>query len=130
MNESSGFSAAFIRSISPSRRATGAEAEQSVLDARQHRIGIALRVEPREADRRIGFVDGAEGVDPQRLFRDPAAVAERGLARVAAARIDAGEADHRASGGSPTASAAPAPGAPPPASRPAPASACWSAAGC
>src|SRR5205807_208917 len=79
------------------RAQIGAEVEQLVLDARQHCIGLARAVQSGEADRRVGLVDGAEGFDPERLLRDPATVAERGLALVAAAGVDAGQPDHRLS---------------------------------
>jgi hypothetical protein len=75
----------------------GAEVEQVVLDAGQHRIDVAIagrRVQPRDPDRRVGLVDRAVGLDAQRVLGDPAAVAQRGLAGVAAARVDAGQPDH------------------------------------
>ena len=53
-------------------------------------------MEAGQADRGVGFVDGAERLDPQGLFRDPAAVAERGLAAIAAARVDPGQPHHAA----------------------------------
>ena len=77
------------------RAQIGAEIEQIVLDARQHRVGLGIGMEPRQADRGVGLVDRAERLDPQRLLRHAAAVAERGLSLVAAARVDAGELDHR-----------------------------------
>ena len=77
----------------------GAEIEQIVLDARQHciRIGIRRRthMQPRQPDRGIGLIDRAERLDPERLLWHARAVAERGLARVAAPCVDAGEAHHQ-----------------------------------
>src|SRR5437660_335764 len=77
------------------RAEVGAEIEQIVLDARQHciRIGIRRRthMQPRQTDRGIGLVDRAERLDPERLLWHARAVAERGLARVAAPCVDAGE---------------------------------------
>ena len=41
-----------------------------------------------DPERRVELVDGAERADPAVELRDARAVAERGLARVAAARVD------------------------------------------
>ena len=71
----------------------GAEVEQIVLDPRQHRVGGGLGVQAREADRGVGLVDRAVGGDPQIVLGDPAAVAERGPAAVAALGVDLGQAD-------------------------------------
>ncbi len=88
--------------IAALRRAEiGAEIEQIVLYQGQHRVGRLVRLwvggdmEPRQADRGIGLIDGAERLDPQRLFRDPAAVTERRLAAIATARVDPGQPHHR-----------------------------------
>src|SRR5712691_7147480 len=77
------------------RAQIGAQIEQIVLDARQHLIGLAVGMKPRQSDRGIGFIDRAKGRDAQRLLWHPGAVAERGFPLVAAACVDAGEAHHR-----------------------------------
>src|SRR5712691_1939727 len=77
------------------RAQIGAQIEQIVLDARQHLIGLAVGMKPRQSDSGIGFVDGAKGRDAQRLLGHAGAVAERSFARVAAARVDAGEPHHQ-----------------------------------
>src|ERR1051326_8877307 len=78
------------------RREIGAEIEQVVLDARQHRVDfrIAARVETDEPDHGVELVDRAVGGDPQIVFRAPLAAAERGGAVVAGSRVDAVEHDH------------------------------------
>ena len=79
----------------------GAEIEQIVLDARQHRldreIGRVARIahrEQREADGAIRFVDVAHRRDARVALRPPRAVAEPGLALVAGARVDDVQLDH------------------------------------
>jgi hypothetical protein len=73
----------------------GAEIEQIILDARQRGIDLGRAgVQPRDPERRIGLVDRAVGLDPQIVLVDPAAVAQRGLAGIAAARVDAGQPHH------------------------------------
>ena len=52
------------------RAEVGAEIEQVVLDARQHGVGLALRVQPGDADDAVGLVDGAVGGDAQVVLRD------------------------------------------------------------
>src|SRR6185437_6274169 len=75
----------------------GAEVEELVLDAAEHRILVAARVQPSEAERGVRLVDRAVGLDPERLLWHARAVAERSLALVAAARVDLGELHHRRS---------------------------------
>ena len=71
-----------------------AEVEQVVLDARQHRVGVARKMQAREANRRVRFVHRAAGFDARGVLGHAVAVAERGLAGVAAAGIDPVELDH------------------------------------
>ena len=72
----------------------GADVEELVLDALERRAqrGRELAGE-RDAELRVQLVDGAERADPAVELRGPAAVAEARLARVAAARVDPGQAD-------------------------------------
>src|SRR5665213_1543104 len=84
-----GADAGYLVQLAARFRQIGAEVEKLVLDARQHRIGGALGVEPRQADCRVGLVHRAVGLDPRARFRDAAAVAEPGLAPIAGAGIDA-----------------------------------------
>ena len=74
------------------RREIGAEVEKVVLDARQHSVDLGGGVQADEADDGVRLVHRAKGLDAQRLLRHAAAVGERGLALVAAARIDARQA--------------------------------------
>jgi hypothetical protein len=116
MKESSGASFSFIASISCSSRSTwrslirsggyfgfsssGAEVEEVVLDSAEHRVGVARRVQPRDADRRVRLVHGAEGRYAGRGLGHARAVAERGLPCVAAAGVDARQSYHQPSLGS------------------------------
>ena len=70
------------------RAQIGAEVEQVVLDARQHRVGVAAGVQPRDADGGVGFVDRAVGLDPLVVLGHALAGAERGRALVAALGVD------------------------------------------
>ena len=81
----------------PRRAKVGADIEQIVLDAPESGIerGIAGRVQPRHADRGIGFIERAIGGDPQIVFLAPPAGAERGGAVVAGARVNFVQNDHR-----------------------------------
>ena len=81
------------------RAEIGAEIEQVVLDARQHGVGFGIVLPAqrcaadgaaRQADHRVGLVDGAVGLDPRIVLGHALAAAERGLAAVAAARVDTG----------------------------------------
>ena len=76
----------------------GAEIEQIVLNAREHGVedGMTLSgMEARNADRRVGLVERAIGLDPEVVFRHAPPGAERGRAVVAGARIDLREDNHR-----------------------------------
>lgn len=70
--------------------------EQVVLDAHQHGIefGHVAGMQPGDADRRIGLVDRAIGIDAQVVLQPPRAGDERGGAVVAGAGIDLVEPDH------------------------------------
>src|SRR5690606_5072233 len=75
----------------------GAEVEQIVLDAAEHRVEFrmrVLRVQPRQPDAGIGLVDRAVGGDAQIVLRPPLAGAERGGAVVAGAGVDLVQDDH------------------------------------
>ena len=81
----------------------GAEIEQIVLDARQHRldreIGRVARMahrEQREADGAIRLVDVAHRCDARVALRPPRPVAKPRLALVAGARVDDVQLDHAA----------------------------------
>ena len=52
------------------------------------------QMQPHDADRGIGLVDGAIGGDAQIVFRPALAAAERGGAVIAGAGVDAIEDDH------------------------------------
>ena len=86
------------RSGAPSaifRRAQiGAEVEEVVLNAAEHLVGRRIGVKPRDPDGRVGLVDGAVSGDTQRVLGHASAVAERGLAGIAATRIDPGQPHH------------------------------------
>ena len=75
------------------RAQIGADVEQVVLDPRQRGVDIGRRRQPRQADRGIRLVDGAIGGDAGIVLGDARAVTQRGLATVAAARIDPGQPD-------------------------------------
>ena len=80
------------------RREVGAEVEEIVLHPLQRRRRRRPRAcEPRQPEGGVELVDRAVGGDPQRRLRHPGAVAERGLAGVAGARIDAVQHHHRLS---------------------------------
>ena len=80
------------------RAQIGAEVEQIVLDTAEHRRGIrvgpGIDMEPGDADRGVGLVDGAVGGDAQGMLGHPRTIAERGLAAIAAAGIDPGQPHH------------------------------------
>ncbi len=72
-------------------RQFAAEVEQIVLDrcqALRERVGQPFGEQ--DADRRIEFVDVADGGDPRRILRHPRAVAQAGGTGVAGARDDPG----------------------------------------
>ena len=73
----------------PGHGEVGADVEELVLDPRQ-RLAQTLRHVAGEddAERGVELVDGAERADPAVELGDAGAVAERGLAAVAAARVD------------------------------------------
>jgi hypothetical protein len=86
-----------IRRVFLLRRAqVGAQIEQVVLNAHQHRIGhgIAGGVQSGDADHRVGLVDGAIGGDAGIVLGHAPAVAQRGLPLVATTGIDARQLDH------------------------------------
>ena len=67
----------------------GAHVEELVLDPLQRLANLLRDLTGKdETERRVELVDGAEGPDPAVELRDARAVAERGLPRVAAARVD------------------------------------------
>ena len=112
------------------RAQIGAEVEQIVLDTAEHRLGIGvgpgLDMQAGDADRGVGLVDRAVGGDAQRVLGHPGAIAERGLAAVAAAGINPGQPHHdlspvRTGRACPGASAGPAASAGRAAAAPAPA---------
>ena len=72
----------------------GAEIEEVVLDARQHRVEFGRDREPRQPDMGIGLVDGADRREAEVGFRPPLAGAERRGAGVAGAGVDLVEDDH------------------------------------
>ncbi len=79
----------------------GAQIEEIVLDARQHRldreVGCVVRIahrKQREADRAIRFVDVAHRRDARVVLRPPRAVPKPGFALVPGARVDDVQPDH------------------------------------
>ena len=76
----------------------GAQIEEVVLDAGQHGIELGeirrAGVKPGDADRRIGLVHRAIGLDAQVVLGDALARAQGRVALVAGARVDAIENDH------------------------------------
>ena len=71
------------------RRERAAEREQQRLDPREQLAQIALRGRGRgHAERGVELVDGAVGLDAQRILRDPLAAEQIGLPTVAAAGVD------------------------------------------
>ena len=79
----------------------GAEIEEIVLDPRQRRLDRGERrllgaagVQPREADRAIGFVDVAHRREARVVLRPARPVAEPALALVSRARVDDVQPDH------------------------------------
>src|SRR4051794_2348958 len=73
----------------------GAEIEQLVLDPRQPGVpAIGQGQRPQDPDLGVQLVDRAVGGDPRARLGDAPAVAEAGLAGVAAARVDARQVDH------------------------------------
>src|SRR5205814_5120484 len=71
-------------------REVGAQVEELVLESLEARA----RLDPGPAEQRVQLVDGAVRLDERIELRDAGAVAERGLAGVAAAGVDARQA-HR-----------------------------------
>ena len=71
-----------------------AEVEEIVLDAVEHLVCRLIGVQAGDPDRRVCFVDGAISGDAQAMLRHAGAVAERGLATIAAARVDPGQPNH------------------------------------
>ncbi len=78
----------------PSLRISTAQVEEVVLDPPEHGVEGALGMEPHQADGGVGLVDGAVGGDPGIVLGDPRAVAQRGLAAIAAPGVDARQLDH------------------------------------
>ena len=77
------------------RREVGAEVEEVVLDAAEHRVELVRGgVQAGEAEARIGLVDGAVGRDPEVVLRPARAGRERGRAAVAGAGVDAVQNHH------------------------------------
>jgi len=73
-------------------RKVGTQVEELVLDAAEHDPHVVGAVGgENESDGRIQLVHGSVGCDPRVELRDPGAVAERGLARVAPAGVDLGQ---------------------------------------
>ena len=62
------------------RAEIGAQVEKIVLDAGEHRVrvGPVQRVQADEADRRIGFIDRAESLDPEGILAHARTRTERG----------------------------------------------------
>src|SRR5882757_457737 len=90
------------------RAEIGAEIEQVVLEAAEHGIGLGEPLAAqhgagdraaRQPDDRIGFVGRAVGFYARIVLGNTVATAKRSLSAVAAARVDAGECDHRLSSG-------------------------------
>src|SRR3546814_8583677 len=79
------------------RRMVGAEVEQLVLDAREHRgfAGAFGQGSYREADPAVRFVDVADGCHQRCRLGDARAVDEAGRAGIAGARVDLVELDHQ-----------------------------------
>ena len=67
----------------------GPDVEQVVLDAAQHRVLGAARVQPDEPDGGIGLVDGAVGRDAAGMLGNPRPVAERGAAEQEVVQVHA-----------------------------------------
>ena len=75
----------------------GAKIEQVILDARQHVADRGRRraqVQPRDANDRIGLIDGAVGLDPQVELRHPLARTKRRRPGIAGAGVNACQCDH------------------------------------
>src|SRR5919197_721020 len=74
-------------------REVGADVEEVVLDAAEKAGDVVRQARGGgRADGRAGLVDGAVGPDPRGVLGHPRAVAERRLAGVSGARVDAVEA--------------------------------------
>ncbi len=86
---------AFVLAAAGRGGEVGAEIEQIVLDARQHGGDGALGAKPSQAQDGIGLVHRAIGFDARIVLGHAPAADQRGLAGVAAAGIDAREADHQ-----------------------------------
>ena len=88
----------------------GAQIEQIVLDAPQHRIqfGRIGQMHPHNADRGVGLVYGAIGGNAQIIFRTAFAAAERGGAVIAGSCVDSIKHDHCVDGGGKVGHGAPA----------------------
>jgi len=72
----------------------GAEIEEIVLNAAKHLVGRRVGVKPGDPDSRVRLVDGAVSRNTERVLGHAFAVAERGLAGVAATGIDPGQPHH------------------------------------
>jgi hypothetical protein len=81
------------REIFAGRGEIGAEIEQFVLDARQHRPRLAAGMEQGDADHAVRLVDVADRGDPGIGLGDARAVDEPGFAGIAGAGVDLVEPD-------------------------------------
>ena len=84
-----------LRVLDLGRAEVRAQVEEVVLHPLQHLVVVALAVQARQAQDGVGLVHRAVGGDAQVVLGAPLAGAERGLSLVAAARVDAGELNHR-----------------------------------
>ena len=70
------------------RAQIGAEIKQIVLDMAEHCVGFGFGMEAGDADRGVGFVDGAISGYTEGVLRHTRTVAERGLTAIATTGID------------------------------------------
>ncbi len=70
------------------RAQIGTEIEQIVLDMAEHCVCFGIGMEAGDADRGIGFVDGAISGYAEGVLRHARTVAQRGLTAIAATGID------------------------------------------
>jgi hypothetical protein len=77
----------------------GAEIEEVVLDAAEHRVEVgmrACRMQPGEPDAGVGLVHRPVGFDPKVILQAALAAAQSRRAVIAGARVDLVELDHLA----------------------------------
>ena len=76
------------------RSQIGPEVEQVVLDAAEHGVEFAPRMQARQADRGVGLINRAIGMNSQVVLGPARAVAKPRIALVAGFRVNAIQRDH------------------------------------